>query len=117
MYLRKLLLFIQKEKHSPIRPISKCLDLSRSIESYVIDDKTIIAASGPNYFRINLSAPCSHLGVGNLQLRTGNDSQRRMCGEIGDKVITRDGLHCQVQSLDILTRDQFKSMERAKRAK
>ncbi|MCK7593844.1 DUF6491 family protein [Pseudomarimonas salicorniae] len=77
--------------HRPIRPIGDCIDPSRVRGFHVLDSRTLLVDAGRRRFRVVLSWSCnelhSHRG---LAFDTRNPSGR-VCGDIGDAVLPREG--------------------------
>ena len=101
---------------APLRPVSACVDVTRVTEWYAPDDRTLIVRTGPKYFRIDLKSTCTNLLTGNdARLVTSGSPglQQRMCGDLGEKVVTRDGLPCAVDTVTPINAETFKSLEKA----
>lgn len=102
-------------QYQPIRPVSDCLDASRSVELYAVDDRTLIAKQGRDkYYRIDLAHACPRVDIGFPQLKVADDkaSMQRMCGEMGDKVITEDGMQCSVKGMAIIDEATYRKLQK-----
>lgn len=98
----------------PLRPISACLDLNRATEQYITSDRSLIVRAGPNHFRIDLKTACPGLRSGNSARLVPSDTPdlvHRMCGDLNEKVVTRDGLPCAVKSVTPIDAVSFKAAE------
>lgn len=106
-------------QRTPIRPVGNCLDVRTSPEMYTPDNKTVIAKSGPNYFRIDLVNNCGMFNAATLQLKVADDkrSMQRMCGELGDEIINSDGLHCRVKDVTIIDKQEFNTLQAQSKAR
>lgn len=103
--------------YTPLRPVSECLRPDRVNEWYVVDEKTVIARTGPDRYLIKLQAKCPQLGIGqSLRLRPNRANQAAgmgaMCGEAGETVASRDQPPCAVQSIAKIDKAQFDSLGR-----
>ncbi len=105
--------------YQPIRPVTNCLDLSRSHEVYAPDNRTVIVKTGPNHYRIDLANDCGALNAATLTFRVAEDKRniQRMCGELGDQIVNQDGQHCSVRKVTIIDKQQFKALEAQSKAR
>lgn len=105
--------------HDPLRPVSECLDLSRNPELYTPDNKTVIAKTGPKFYRIDLVNDCGVLNPAtlNFKIGAGNHSLHRMCGDLGDQVINADGMPCNVKGVTKIDQQQFRQLEAQAKAR
>lgn len=98
--------------YKPLRPVSECLRPDRINEWYVVDERTVIARTGPDRYLVKLQAKCPHLGIGqSLRFRANRSNQAAgmgaLCGEAGETVASRDQPPCAVQSIAKIDKDQF----------
>lgn len=103
-------------KTAPLRPVSACVDVNRVTEWYVPDDRTLIVRTGPKFFRIDLRNACPRLRTGNDARLVASGSpglQQRMCGDLGEKVVTSDGLPCKVDRVTPIDAETFKALEKS----
>lgn len=106
-------------QRDPIRPVSDCMDLSRSHEVYTLSNKALIVKTGPKYYRVDLANDCGVLNSATLKFKVAEDKRdmQRMCGELGDQIISTNGMHCNVQRVTIIDKEQFKQLEEQSRAR
>lgn len=103
-----------RDTDKPLRPVSDCLDITRINELYVRNDRSLIVRSGPNHFMIDLKNDCPQLGIGGnprLVAASAPVMQGRMCGDLGEKVVTISGVACAVRSVTPISEDMFKTTE------
>jgi hypothetical protein len=101
--------------YTPLRPVSECLRPDRVNEWYVVDNKTVIARTGPDRYLIKLKAQCPQLGIGqSLRFRPNRGNQAAgkgaLCGEAGETVASRDQPPCAVQSIAKIDKAQFDTL-------
>ena len=126
----------------PIRPVSQCLRTDRISDWKVIDDQRLLVKSlGSRYFDIRLSSRCprligtSHIGfrdgvqplmqpsrpAGNAPGQNPTTTDGRICGDIGDAVIPRDGgidttqIPCDIASIQRIDAEQWKAQADSRR--
>jgi len=96
-----------------ILPNNDCMRVDKINEWHVVDDKTVIARTGPyQRYLINLQARCQWLGIANNPLRfTPNMSEKatnnRICGQVNEKVSSRNQPPCGIQSVSLISEAQF----------
>lgn len=98
---------------TPLRPVNRCLDMTRSRETYVPDERTIIVKTGPNHYRIHLAADCPGLNAGNLRflLAPGERPLMRLCGDMGGKVLNSTGLACPISGMEVIDKELFDTLQ------
>jgi hypothetical protein len=101
--------------YTPLRPISECLRPDRINEWYVVDNRTVIARTGPDHYLVKLQAVCPQLGIGqSLRFRANRSNMAvgmgALCGEAGETVASRDQPPCGVQSITKMDKAQFEQL-------
>lgn len=94
----------------PIRPTSKCLNMSHSPMVYAVDEKTVVASTGPHYYLIALEHACPDLANATPELGTAHGS-RYLCGAVGDKVYGSNGVPCAIKGMSIISQARFQKLE------
>ncbi len=75
----------------PLRPISTCIDPSRVRGYSVLDSRRLLIDAGRRRYLVTLAWSCTELhGYRALAFDTRNPSGR-VCGDIGDAVLPREG--------------------------
>lgn len=102
--------------NKPLRPLSKCLDAANINEWHIINDTTITARNGPRHYLIKTTHKCQRLGKygGGLFFHPSNGSmgEWRICGDIGETVASRDQPPCAVQSVKLISKQQFDALDK-----
>lgn len=90
-----------------------CIRTDQINEWHVVDSRTAIVRTGPyQRYLVNLQADCQKLGIGNPGLvlvpsRSDKAVGGRMCGGVGEKVRARNQPGCAIQSISLISEDQF----------
>ena len=103
--------------YTPLRPVSECLRPDRVNEWYVVDERTVVARTGPDRYVVRLQARCPQLGIGQSLRFLPNRANLAagmgaMCGEAGETVASRDQPPCAVQSIAKIDKAQFEQLSR-----
>ncbi|NII09075.1 DUF6491 family protein [Oleiagrimonas sp. C23AA] len=100
----------------PMRPMTRCMDLTRINDWHVIDDHTMTVANGPRYFLIKTRYACPRLGHqgGGLMFRPSEDKRAidlpRICGDVGDEVASRDQPPCAIASVKPISKAEYQRL-------
>jgi hypothetical protein len=96
-------------------PFKDCIRIDQINEWHVVDLRTAIVRTGPyQRYLVNLQADCQKLGIGNPGLAfVPNQAEKavgyRICGAVGEKVRSRYQPPCGIQSVSLISEDQFNS--------
>lgn len=99
--------------NKPLRPISKCIDVERVGEWYVVEPKTVIVRTGPTYFRIDMSTTCTGLGYGgglSFRINPANANLGRLCGDMLDAIYAYD-IPCPIDKVTPISEMRFRELE------
>jgi hypothetical protein len=105
----------QDTPRNAMKPVSSCPRLDRITDWAVVDDRTVILRNGPLRFVAKTESSCPRLGTGNsLRFISSPDKKAigewRICGDVGDMVVSRDQPPCavvSVQTVDAATYDRL----------
>jgi len=96
-------------------PYSDCIRTDQINEWHVVDSRTVIVRTGPyQRYLVNLQAECQKLGIGSPGMsfvlsQPDRAVGGRICGGAGEKVRSRYQPGCGIQSISLITEDQFNS--------
>jgi hypothetical protein len=94
---------------------SDCIRTNQINEWHVVDSRTAIVRTGPyKRYLVNLQADCQKLGIGNRGLifipsPADKAVGGRICGGVGEMVRARNQPPCGIQSVSLISEDQFNS--------
>lgn len=86
---------------------SDCLDPDMARSWIEIDNRTLLVDAGRRKYRIEISPACSALGYSPWLGFKGDPVNGRVCGTLGDAVVTRD-YTCRIQRMELLDKAQYK---------
>lgn len=102
----------------PMRPITRCIDLTRIDEWHVIDARTLTVRNGPFRYVVKTRYDCPRLGRygAGLRFRVSPDKRAlglpRICGDVGDEVASRDQPPCAIASVRNVDKAEFDRLDR-----
>lgn len=74
-----------------------------------IDDRTLLVDGGRLQYLVKVSGSCSAISYSPTLLFRGSPVSHRVCGGVGDVVITSD-YRCNIQSMEVLDRKQYNEL-------
>lgn len=92
-----------------------CIRVDQINEWHIVDSRTIVVRTGPyQRYLVNLQAECQNLGIGNqapIFILSPADRAvgHRICGSVGEKVRSRNQPPCGIQSVSLISEDEFSS--------
>ncbi len=95
---------------SPILRGQECLDPRFARGWVYIDDQHILVDAGRYRYQIEFSSSCRDIAYTPVIGFRGDPIGGRVCGSAFDSVLTRD-VPCRIQRMDLLSREQYKSIE------
>lgn len=90
---------------------AQCLDPGMARSWIDIDDDTLLVDAGRYKYRIQVSGACSALDWSPVLLFRGDPVTGRVCGSLGDAILTRD-YPCTIVDMQLLDKDQYKALVR-----
>ena len=84
-----------------------CLDPSTARTWTDLGRDTILVDAGRKKYRIHISPACAALNFSPELGFRGDPINGRVCGTIGDSVVTRD-YTCRIDGMELLDKDQYK---------
>lgn len=88
---------------------SECLDPGMARSWIDLGHGALLVDGGRHQYRIQVSGACSALGWSQLLVFRGDPVGGRVCGGVGDAIVTRD-YPCQILDLQLLDAQQYKAM-------
>ena len=85
---------------------SQCLDPNFARNWIELDDRTILVDAG-NRYRIEVAPACSSLSFSPLLVFRGDPISGRVCGSLGDAIITRD-YPCKIERMQLISKAEYK---------
>lgn len=104
--------------HTPLRPVSECIRPDRINSWHIVDNRTAIVGTGPQYYQVTLQSDCPRLGIGpaGLIFRANESNkavaQSQICGETGETVRSRDQPPCAIQSVSKIDKATFDALSK-----
>lgn len=86
---------------------SQCLDPDFARTWVELDDRTILVDAGRHHYRIEVAPACTSLGFTNLLVFRGDPISGRVCGHLGDAILTRD-YPCKIERMQLISKAQYK---------
>lgn len=108
----------QDTPRDAMKPVSSCPRLDRITDWAVVDDRTVILRNGPQRFVAKTQSSCPRMGTGNsLRFISSPDKKAvgewRICGDVGDMVVSRDQPPCAVVSVKSVDKATYDRMAKA----
>ena len=86
---------------------SDCLDPNMARSWIDLDNRTILVDAGRRKYRMEIAPACTALGFSPFLGFKGDSVNGRVCGILGDSVITRD-YTCRIERMELLDKEQYK---------
>ena len=86
---------------------SQCLDPDFARNWIELDDRTILVDAGRNRYRIEVAPACSSLSFTPLLVFRGDPISGRVCGNLGDAILTRD-YPCKIERMQLISKAEYK---------
>lgn len=86
---------------------SQCLDPNFARNWIELDDRTILVDAGRNRYRIEVAPACSSLSFSPLLVFRGDPISGRVCGNLGDAILTRD-YPCKIERMQLISKAEYK---------
>lgn len=90
---------------------AQCLDPAMARSWIDIDDDTLLVDAGRYKYRIQVSGACSALDWSPVLLFRGDPITGRVCGSLGDAILTRD-YPCTIVDMQLLDKEQHQALVR-----
>ena len=88
---------------------SECLDPAMARSWIDLDHGAVLVDGGRHKYLIQVSGACSALGWSPLLVFRGDPVSGRVCGGLGDAILTRD-YPCNIVDMQLLDTPQYKAM-------
>ena len=92
---------------TPILRGAQCLDPNFARGWVELDDRTILVDAGRNRYRIEVSGACTSLSFSSLLVFRGDPVSGRVCGTLGDAILTRD-YPCKIERMQLISKAEYK---------
>jgi len=95
---------------SPDTPIlrgSQCLDPDFARGWVELDDRTILVDAGRHKYRIEVGGACTSLSFSSVLVFRGDPVSGRVCGNLGDAILTRD-YPCKIERMQLISKAEYK---------
>jgi hypothetical protein len=79
-----------------------------------LDNRTILVDAGRRKYRMEISPACSALGFSPFLGFKGDPVSGRVCGIIGDSIVTRD-YTCRIDRMELIDKAQFKQLQESRK--
>jgi Family of unknown function (DUF6491) len=95
-----------------------CMRTDRITDWKVIDDQTVVVATGPDHFLVKTNVACPRMGLGGgVRFKTAQSNKAiggfRICGTPTEKVLRINGdPPCDIQSVSTIDKDTYKAMSK-----
>lgn len=86
---------------------SQCLDPNLARSWIELDDRTILVDAGRNKYRIEVSGACTSLSFSQILVFRGDPISGRVCGNLGDAILTRD-YPCKIDRMQLISKAEYK---------
>ena len=86
---------------------AQCLDPDFARGWVELDDRTILVDAGRYRYQIEVAPACTSLSFNSLLVFRGDPVSGRVCGSVGDAILTRD-YPCKIESMQLISKAQYK---------
>ena len=86
---------------------AQCLDPDFARGWVELDDRTILVDAGRNRYRIEVGGACTSLSFSSLLVFRGDPVSGRVCGNLGDAILTRD-YPCKIERMQLISKAEYK---------
>ncbi len=86
---------------------AQCLDPNLARSWVELDDRTILVDAGRNKYRIEVSGACTSLSFSQVLVFRGDPVSGRVCGSLGDAILTRD-YPCKIERMQLISKAEYK---------
>ncbi len=93
-----------------------CLDPSMARSWTELDNRSILVDAGRRKYRMEISPACPGFGFSPFLGFKGDPVSGRVCGIIGDSIITRDST-CRIERMEVLDKAQYKQALESRKTK
>lgn len=94
---------------------AQCLDPERARTWVNEDERHLLVDSGRYKYRIEVAPACTALGYSQLIGFRGDPVLGRVCGGLGDAVLTRD-YPCRIERMELLSKEQYRQAVKDRRS-
>lgn len=98
-------------------PVAECLRTDRISNWAMVDNRTVIVANGPNFYRVTTNVDCPRMDLGGgIHFRGAENikavAPMRICGSITEQIVRRDDPPCQIQSVEKIDKATYQQLEK-----
>ncbi|GAA0903040.1 hypothetical protein KR767_00380 [Luteibacter anthropi] len=98
-------------------PVADCLRTDQISNWAMVDNRTVIVANGPNFYRVTTNVDCPRMDLGGGIRFRGAESIKavapmRICGSINEQIVRRDDPPCQIQTVEKIDKATYQSLEK-----
>ncbi|WP_413623691.1 DUF6491 family protein [Luteibacter sp. Lutesp34] len=98
-------------------PVADCMRTDRISNWAMVDNRTVVVANGPNFFKITTTADCPRMDLGGgIRFRAAENikavAPMRICGSINEQIVRRDDPPCQIGTVEKIDKETYKSLEK-----
>ena len=86
-----------------------CLEPGPSTGWTYLDDSNILIDGGNRKYKLEFTEACWGIKFDNSLAFRGDSFNGRVCGDLGDEVIT-EHMHCRIKHLEIISTDQYRQI-------
>lgn len=98
-------------------PVADCMRTDRISNWAMVNDRTVIVANGPNFYKVTTSVDCPRMDLGGGIHFKGAENIKavapmRICGSISEQIIRRDDPPCQIQTVQKIDKATYQQLEK-----
>ena len=98
-------------------PVNDCMRTDRISNWAMVDNRTVVVANGPNYFKITTNVDCPRMDLGGgIRFRGAENikavAPMRICGSINEQIVRRDDPPCQISTVEKIDKATYKKLEK-----
>ena len=103
-------------------PVNDCMRTDRISNWAMVDDRTVVVANGPNFYKVTTTVDCPRMDLGGgIRFRGAENikavAPMRICGSINEQIVRRDDPPCQIGSVTKIDKETYKKLEKNARRK
>lgn len=103
-------------------PVNDCMRTDRISNWAMVDNRTVVVANGPNFYKVTTTADCPRMDLGGgIRFRAAENikavAPMRICGSINEQIVRRDDPPCQIGSVEKIDKETYKKLEKSAKHK
>ncbi|QWT21023.1 hypothetical protein KPL74_03185 [Bacillus sp. NP157] len=103
-------------------PINDCMRTDRISNWAMVDNRTVIVANGPTFYKITTNVDCPRMDLGGgIRFKAAANIQAvapmRICNSINEQIVRRDDPPCQIDTVQVIDKATYQQLEKSAKHK